>query len=169
MSKSPLLDKMLLPFRLPGLIADKVTPKTDILASEQTLSRRSAWGYNGSVFFGCAAVLGFASAGLLLAGVAITGTVGATAALASLGLFGGAYALATASAVCNKIYIDATVIKVMNEAVKEMTAKAELEDARAKTPEIKAPEFNHVAATTLDKDIRAMPAIRLAPNRGVSP
>lgn len=169
MSRNPVINALTLPFRLPGLIADKVTPKTDILATSETLGRRSKWGYSGSVFFGCAAVLGFAGAGLVLAGTAVAGTIGATAALASLGIFGGAYAMATASAVCNKIYIDATVITVLNAAVKEMQSRAVLEETSSQTPDARTPEFNHAAATTLDKDIKAMAAIKLAPNRGVSP
>jgi len=163
MNPKSLIDVITLPFRLPGIIAAKVAPKVSILASDESLDRRILWGSLGSAIFGSTSALGFLAGTGLAAGFAV-GLLTAAAIVPAIAITGASYVVSTMSRICRKTYIDSLAVKCLNAAVKQMAAEA---DTAAVTPAAaapKTPDFNHVAATTLDKDIQAMPSIRLRSN-----
>jgi hypothetical protein len=150
---APLLDMLMLPFRLPRLIAEKVTPKVDLLSSDKSLDRRIGWGGAGGTLFGCLAALCFMAGGGLAGGVA-AGVLTGAAVLPALALGGAAFAAATMASICNKIRLDCTVVKMVNGllAMTPQAVEAFGADITVK-PAPKAPDFNHAAATVLEGDL----------------
>ncbi|MEZ0260001.1 MAG: hypothetical protein ACAH80_03275 [Alphaproteobacteria bacterium] len=165
MNVKPLFNLMKLPFILPKLIADRVKPNISILSSDESLDRRILGSHIFGTFFGLTATVGFLG-GVLLTGGVMLGLSSAALLTPGLALLGVGYMTAPMAMICTKMRIECIAVKVMNAMVAQR--KAQEANAPSALPASQTPDFNQAAAAALDKDIKAMPAIKFA-KRGVSP